>query len=379
LLLFLELVDASNGDHIWGEQYNRSLSDLVSLQNDVALDVSNKLRRRLSGSDEQSLTKSYTEITEAYQLYLKGRFHSMKNTRSDHFKAVSYFENAIEMDPDYALAYVGLADALRGLALVGEMRPTDFFPKAKAAAYKALEIDGALAEAHAILGWITYWYDWDWAAAENHCKTALELDTNSGDAHMSYAHILSSTGRHQEALAEAKRASEIEPLNLRNYVIEASFFIHAGQPDEALARVEKALELDPNYWFAHQFAAHAYIEKGQFDKAEASARKGSELNEGNSRMISLIGYALAKSGKQTEARAELAKLLKLSTERNISAFNIAMLYNGLGERDETLRWLVQGIEQRDPRMVFLKVDPKWNNLRGDARFQDLLRRLRLPQ
>jgi serine/threonine-protein kinase len=329
--------------------------------------------------DEQNIAKTYTANPEAYQLYLKGRFHILKNTPPDTLRAIPYFEKAIDIDPRYALAYVGLADAYRGLALGSEMRPSEYFPKGKTAAQRALEIDGNLAEAHAILGWITFWYDWDWAAAENECRRALELDPDSGDAHMVYSHILSTTGRHQEALAEAKRASELDPLNLRNLVIEVSFNIYAGQADEALSKLDKVFELDPNYWWAHQFAARAYIGKGDFGKAEASARRATQLNDENSRSTGFLGYALARSGKQTEARVELEKLLKRSTERYTSPLSIAMLYIGLGQRGDALKWLERGIEHHDPRMVFLKVDPIFNDLRDDPRFAELLRRVRLPQ
>ena len=379
LTLHWDLVDAKTETHLAGGQYDRKLADLVLLQSEIARDVARRLGGRLSGADEQKITKAYTANPEAYQLYLKGRFHVLKNTPPDTLKAIPYFERAIELDPNYAMAYVGLADANRGLALGAEKRPTEYFPKAKAAAQKALEIDENLAEAHAILGWITFWYDWDWTAAENECRRALELDPDSGDAHMIYAHILSTTGRHQEAIAEAGRASELDPLNLRNLGIEVSFYTYAGRADEALSKLKKALELDPNYWWTHQWTARAYIGTGQFSEAEASARRAIELNKENSRSVAYLGYALARSGRQNEARSELEKLLKRSNERYTAPVNIAMLYIGLGERDEALKWLERGIEQREPRLVFLKVDPMFNDLRSDPRFQELLKRVGFPE
>jgi serine/threonine-protein kinase len=379
LTLYLSLVDGRNGNQIWGEQYSRKLTDLVSLQSEIARDVSQKLQVRLSGADKQKLAKNYTENAEAYQLYLKGRYHLFKLKRSETQKGVEYFQQAIAIDPSYALAYVGLAEAYRALTLSGEMPSTEYMPKARAAAQKAIEIDETLAEAHSALGMIIMWYDWDWNDAEKQCKRALELNPNSSDAHLVYAHLLSNTGRHAGALAEAKRARELDPLNLRTNTLEGQFLIHAGRTDEALARFQKIFELDSNFWFAHVFASSAYIEKGMFAEAVAEAHKARELSGGISHPFSFLGYALAKSGKQAEARAVLEELLKLSTERYVPPYYIAMIYDGLDERDEAMAWLERGYVQRDPRMALMKVEPKWNNLRGDPRFQDLLRRLNLLQ
>jgi len=373
LTLSLSLVDARTGNQIWGQQYNRKLTDLVSLQSEIARDVSQKLRV-LSGTDKQKLTKNYTANVDAYQLYLKGRYHVLKLTLPEIQTGISFFQQAIAIDPSYALAYVGLADGYRS-TLVGDVPSTEFLPKAKTAAQKAIEIDDSLADAHAELGFIIFWYDWDWNAAENQFKRALEFDPNNADAHLFYAHLLSCTGRHVEALAEVKRALELDPLNLRTNALEGQFLVHAGRTDEALASLQKTFELDPNSGFAHYFASSAYIEKGMFPEAIAEARKAKELTFGAAHAASFLGYALAKSGKQAEARTVLEELLKRSAERYISPYNIALIYNGLDERDQTLAWLERGYEQRDQKMVFLKVEPKWNNLRADRRFQDLLRRV----
>ena len=379
LIVSAELVDVRDNKEVWGQQYNRKLADLLPLQTELARDVSQKLRARLSGSDGQKLTKTYTANAEAYQLYLKGRYHVLKLTLSEIQTGISYFQQAIAIDPSYALAYVGLADAYRS-ALAGDMPPTELLPKAKEAAQKAIEIDDTLADAHAELGFIIFWYDWDWTAAENQYKRALELDPNGADTHLFYAHLLSNTGRHAEALAEVKRARELDPLNLRTNALEGQFLIHAGRADEALARLQKTFEMAPNYYFAHFFAASAYIEKGMFPEAIAEAQKARELSgPTNSHPMGFLGYALAKSGKQAEARALLEELLKRSTERYVSPYNIALIYNGLGERDNTFAWLERGYEKRDQRMVFLKVEPKWNNLRADPRFQDLLGRVGLSR
>ncbi len=324
LTLYLSLVDGRNGNQIWGDQYDRKLTELVTLQNEIARDVSQKLQARLSGAEERKIAKTYTANTEAYKLYLQGRYHILKLTLSEVQTSISYFQQAIAIDPSYALAYVGLADAYRS-SLVGDMAPTEVLTKAKSAAQKAVELDDSLADAHAELGFVIFWLDWDWKAAEAQYKRALDLDPNNADAHLFYAHLLSNTGQHAEALAQA---------------------------------------------------SSAYIEKRMFAEAIAEAQKARKFSgPTNSHPVAFLGYALAKSSRQTEARVLVEELVKASTERYVSAYNIAMIYNGLDEREKALEWLEQAYKNRDQKMVFLKVEPKWNNLRDEARFQNLLRRV----
>jgi serine/threonine-protein kinase len=375
LSISVELVDARDGAHVWGEQYRRHLSDLMALQSEITRDVSRKVRSRLASADERRLAKASIADPEAYRLYLKGRYHVLKNTHAEVQAGLSYFRQSIAIDPSYALAYVGLADAYRVLALAGESPATEELPKAKAAARKAVEIEETLAEAHAILGSVVFWYDWKWNEAEAELKRALELDPKSEDAHEAYAHVLSYTERHAEGLAEIRRAAELDPLNSRASALEGAFLINAGRADEALARLAKTLELEPDYWFARQYAASAYIEKGMFAEAIAESRKARERSGLSTRPAAFLGYALAKSGQRAQARVELERLLTLSTERYVSPYNIAMIYHGLGDREPTLAWLERAYQQREPRMVFLKAEPKWSSLRDEPRFQALLQRV----
>ena len=249
--------------------------------------------------------------------------------------------------------------------------------QARAAANKAIEIDDSLAEAHTSVGFVIYWYEWDWKAAEMQNQRALELDPNSADALQFYAHLLSTTGRHAEALSRIKRARELDPLNLRISALEGLFLLHAGQADEAIAALQKALELDSNHRLANMFAARAYIEKAMFAEAIAATRKVRELSAVGSEPIAYGAYALAKSGKATEARAALDELLKLSVTRYVPPYNIALIYSGLGEQDKALDYLEKAYEQKDVRMVFLKVESPWNNLRSTGRFIDLVKRMKL--
>ena len=379
LTLYLSLVDARTGNQVWGEEYNRKLADIVALQKEIALDVSNKLRVKLSGADEQKVAKNYPANPEAYQLYLKGRFNILKLTPPEIEKGVSYFQQAIQIDPNYALAYAGLGDGYRSLVLSAEMAPNDFLPKAKLAAQKAIELDETLPEAHAALGIALFWYDWNWNEAENQYKRALELNPNSADTHLFYGHLCSNTGRATEALAEIKRGRELDPFSPFLSTLEGQFLNYAGKPDEALARLRDTFELAPDFWFPHAFAASAYINKGMFAEAITEARRARELGSEQTISVAFEGYALAKSDKRDEAQAVLDALLKRSKEHFVPPYHIAMVYNGLGDRDQALAWLEHGLEQRDPKMTFLKVEPNWNNLRNDPRFQDLMRRVGFSQ
>jgi TolB-like protein/DNA-binding winged helix-turn-helix (wHTH) protein/Flp pilus assembly protein TadD len=369
------LVRTSDGKQLWTGQFDEKFTDIFAVQNSISERVATALKIQFVEFEK----KRYTDNVEAYQLYLKGRFHQLKLKRSEIQKGILYYQQAIELDPTHALAYVGLAEGYRALALTGEMPSNEFLPKAKMAANKAIEIDDGLAQAHAELGFIIMRYDWNWSETENQCRRALELDPNNADAHQTCAQLLSITGRHAEALPEIKRARELDPLNLRISTLEAVFLSYAGQNDEALASLQKVFELDPDFWFAHHFAASAYIDKGMYAEAIVEARRAQTLSAESSQPASLLGYALAKSGNEPAARSELEALLKLSTERYIPPYHIAFIYNGLNDRDKTLEWLEKGYQQRDPRMVFLKVEPKWNNLRNEPRFIDLLQRMNFEQ
>jgi TolB-like protein/DNA-binding winged helix-turn-helix (wHTH) protein len=377
LTLYLALIDGYNGNQLWGQRYDRKLKDLVAVQNEIAHDVSQKLRARLSAGDEQNLKKEYTSNAAAYQLYLRGRYHALRRTLPEREKAISYFQQAITLDPSYALAYVGLADAHLS-ALAADLPPSEFLPQARSAAQTAIEIDDTLGAAHAQLGFTIFWYDWDWNRSENEIRRALELNPEATDAHLFYAHVLSNTGRHAEALAESRRARELDPLDLRINALEGQFLIHAGRADEALRRLQETLEMDPNYFLAHLYRSSAYIDKEMYAEAIAEARKARDISGDRSTYLAgFLSYALAKSGERAEARSILEDLLKSSAKKYIPPYTIALAYNGLGEHDKALSWLERAFDQRSAAMVFLKVEPKWNNLRSDPRFQNLVRRMGL--
>ena len=375
LTLYLSLMNGSDGSQIWGERYDSAMADLVVLQSEIGRDIARKLQTRLSGADEQKVTKEYTSSGEAYQLYLKGRYHVQKVALPEIQTGIYFLEQATAIDPNYALAYVGLADAYR-TATAADIPAALMVPKAKQAAEKAVQIDDGLAAAHAQLGMLAIWYDWDQRVAERQFKRALDLDPNNADAHAYYAHLLSNQGRHAEAFREAERARELEPFNTRINALEGQFLTHAGRTDEALARLQATIAMDPNHVLPHIFAASAYIEKRMFDEAISEARRAADITHRTmAHPMGLLGCALAMSGHRAEARAVLEELLTASRSRHVSPYGIALIYNALGEHDETLAWLDRGFEERDHKMNLLKVDPKWNNLHGDPHFQDLVRRI----
>lgn len=373
------LIRVADGSLLWTGTFDEKFAGIFAVQDAISNRVAAALALRLGSAERMRLTKHHTENVEAYQLYLRGRFHVFKLTPPEINKGISYFQQAIAIDPRYALAYAGLSDAYRSLALGSEMPPTEFLSKSKAAAQKAVELDDALSEAHTALAMTVFWGDWNWNEAENQFKRALELNPNSANAHLFYAHLLSNLGRHAEALAEIKLARELDPLFPFAGALEGQFLTFAGHTDEALDRLRKTSELEPDFWMPHLFASRAYIEKEMYAEAINEARLTRKLSPLQTTSVAYESYALAKSGRLTEARAGLDELLKLSTERFVPPVHIALIYNGLGERDEALIWLERGFEQRDPKMTFLKVDPKWNNLHHEPRFIDLMQRMKFDK
>jgi len=363
-----KLLRASDGMQLWAGQFDEKFDDIFVVQDAISEKVAAALKIRLSGK------KHSTESIEAYQLYMKGRYNLAKGTPADLMASIPFFEQAIEIDPRYALAYTGLSHAYGVLGLAGDTTIRDVVSKAREAEKKALEMDDTLGEAHNTRCMGAFWYDWDWESAERACLRAIEIDPNNSDFHGNYAMVLSNTGRHSEALAEARRSRELNPLNLTQNAFEGQFLLHAGRVDEALIQLRKMSELEPNFWMPHMIAASAYIEKGLFKEAIDESRKEYELSGGN--VYPLAAYARAKSGEPEAARSALKDLLGRSKTNDASSYNIALLYNSLGEDQAALDWLEKAYEQRDPKMTLLKVEPKWNTIRTQARFVELMNRMK---
>ncbi len=381
LLVSAELIDARDDRQIWGEQYSRRLSEVLTLQQEIAGNISEKLRR-LTGVEKERITRTYTDNSEAYQAFLKGRYHWDRSSEDDLKQAIHYFEEAVRLDPSYAPAYAGMADAYDELADLTYLAPTEAFPKAKTAALKALEIDPTLSEAHTVLGEISWWYDWDWATAEKEYRRAIELNPSSAVAHLRYAYLLATVfGRFDQAAAEGRRAQELEPLSLIMNTYLGYIYTLAHRYDESFPWYQKGIELDPSSNIAHAELAWTYAYKGMLAEAVAENSKiGKTPTPADGSLISAgIAYVYAISGRRDEAVKIVTQFKDLAKERYVDGSNIAIIYSGLGDKDQAFYWLNRGIEQRSCSMVFVKYDPFQDRLHSDPRFSDLLRRIGLPQ
>src|SRR5437588_1467408 len=379
LIVSAELVDVRDNKELWGVQYNRKLTDLVALQNEITRNVSRKLRARLSGADEQKLAKNYTENVEAYQLYLKGRFYWNKQTEEGFRKGIDYFNQAIRDDPNYALAYAGTSDCYALQSDFGFVPPGEGFPKAKEAATRALAIDEKLAEAHTSLGLVKRDYDWDWPGAEQEFKRAIELNPNYPTAHQWYAVYLSALGRHQEAIAEIKRALELDPLSLLVNSVTARVLYFARQYDEAIEQSRKTIEMDRRFTATYQHLGSSYAQKGMYAQAVATFQELNKVAPDSINALASLARADALAGKTDETRKILAQLKELSARRYVSPYRVAMIYAALGDKEQTFAWLEKAYQERANMLVFLKVEPQLDGLRSDPRFASLVQRVGLSQ
>lgn len=373
----VRLVKVADGTLLWTGTFDEKFTDIFVVQDAISIKVVSALALRLSGEEQTQLERHYTNNAEAYEFYLRGRYHFFKITPPEVRKAIGFYQQAIEADPNYALALAGMADAYRTQAIAAHAPSKEVYPQAKAMATRALEIDESLADAHVVLGWIGFLYDLEWENAERQLKRAIELAPNNSEAHRAYAHLLSSAGRHDEALAESKIARELAPLTLITSTLDAYFLLYAGHYDEAIVRLKKTLELDPNFWAAHTALGRVYIVQGRYDEAITAMTKAKGLAAGSPEPDTQLGYALAKSGRQNEARAALEELKFLATKNYVPLYFFAIIYNGLGENEEALNYLEKSFHEREAQMTFLKIDTRWDNLRKEPRFIDLIERMKL--
>jgi serine/threonine protein kinase/tetratricopeptide (TPR) repeat protein len=370
-----ELVDARDNSHIWGQQYSRKSSDIFALQGELAKEMTTMLRMRLTGEDEKRMAKSYTANPEAYQDYLKGRYWWNKLDEEGLRKGIEYFRQAIAKDPTYALAYTGLADCHSSLAGLGFVPPNESFPRAKDAAQKALRLDDTLAQAHTSLAIIKIFYDWDWSGAEEESQRAIALNPNYADAHQFYGLALTYTGRLDEAIAETKRAIELDPLSLTANLDEGEAFYYARHYDQAIEQERRTLEMDPNYIPAHYILGRAYVAKSMHKDAVAEYEKTLAISPDNTLVLSGLGCAYAIAGRKADAQKVLDKLNVLSKQKYVSAAYRARIYVNLGQKEKAFKWLETGY--RDHSIFTVKVEPDYDSLRSDPRFQSLLRQMNL--
>jgi TolB-like protein/Tfp pilus assembly protein PilF len=378
LIVSVELADVRDGTQVWGETYNQLFADIFEVQEQIARKVSEKLRLRLTSEESKQLVKQHTANIEAYHLYLKGRYFWNKRNEEGVRKGVEFFRRAIEVDPNYALAYTGLADAYHSLCGLGIVDPQEGYPKAKAAALTALALDERLAEAHASLGIIGLRYDWDWAMAEGEFKRAMELNPNYAIARHWYALYLATRTRFDEAIMESKAALKLDPLSLIINTLLGSYYFLARRYDEGIAQLQRTLELDPNFIYAYSTLAECYYYSGRHTEAVAAMERACELFGWDTwPALTARGYIYAATGRRGEARSLLAELLRRSKREFVSAYEIAKVYAHLGCYEKALDWLNVAYEQRDPAMMHILSMPELSPFRTAPRFQELARRMGL--
>ncbi|MFB0564435.1 MAG: protein kinase [Candidatus Aminicenantaceae bacterium] len=371
-----QLIEARTDQPMWTDSYERDLRNILALQRELARAIAKEIKIAVTPEEQVRLAMTSPVNPEAYQLYLKGRYLWNKRTGEDLKKALVYFERAIEKDPNYALAYTGLADTYLVLPSYIAFPPTEAYSKGKKAALKALEIDDTLAEAHTSLADVMKFY-FDWKSAEKEYKRAIELSPSYATAHHWYAYDLMLMGRHEEAIKEINLAKELDPHSL---IINANMgyvLYNARRYNQAIEYYMNALEMDPNFWVLHQYLGRAYVQKGKYEEAIAEFQEAITLSGSLQENMGDLGYSYAVSGRKAEAMKVVNELKELSTRKYISSYHLALIYVGLGQKNQAFEWLNKAIEEPDLFLVHLKVDPRFDSLRSDPRFTALLKKMGL--
>jgi tetratricopeptide (TPR) repeat protein len=375
LRMTARLSNVADGYQLWSESYERGFEDVFAVQDDIAQEIVKALKIKLMGEEEAQIVKHYTDNREAYDFYIKGLYFWNKRGKKNLDKAIEYFQEAIEKDPNYALAYSGLANTYVVLADNGYIPASEGLPKAKAAALKALEIDDGLAEAHISLAAILE----DFAGAEREYQQGIALKPGYATAHQWYALDLSCLGRHEEAIVEILRARELDPLSPRINANVGELFYYARKYDRALEELKKSTELFPEHSDNYSASGGVYAQMGRYEDAISSYERVFEL-AGQSGDLSIgLAYVYALSGKRSEARKRLNNIIEYSKQNFVSPISIAAVYVGLGEKEEAFSWLEKGCSENDARLFYLKADPAFDALRSDPRFKALLKKVGLDK
>lgn len=372
------LIEAPTERRLWVKSYERELHDILTLQGELARAIAREIQVELTPQESVRLDRTRQVDPEAYQAYLKGRYHWNKRSEEGLEKGIAYFQQALDKDSTYASAYAGLADCYGLLGVYNFRPPTEVMPAAKAAATAALAIDEGIADPHASLGFTHFLYDWDWPAAESELRRALELNPGYAQAHQWYGVYLIAMARVAEGIAEIERAQELDPLSLSISENLGWARYCARQYDRAVEQFRKTLDLDPNYVHALRYLGLCYLQMGLPGEALAALSRARSVSRAESEIEADLALAYAIAGRTSEARRTLARLKKLSGEKYVSAYLIGSFYTGLAEKDQALRWLKKAHQERSANLVFLNADPLFDGLRSDNRFQELVRRIGLP-
>jgi serine/threonine-protein kinase len=374
LRITAQLIQASDGNHLWSDTYDRDMQDIFAVRSEVAQQVAETLKVRLLGEEKRKIDKKPTENLEAYNLYRQGRFYADKLSEEGMAKARPLFEQAIEKDPRFALAYAGLADNYV-IAADAIIPPREAFSKAKEAALKAIELDDSLAEAHASLGFVHYHYDWDWAAAEQELKRAISLNPQSAQSYTLYTHFLAGMNRYDEAKKYGARALELDPLSVSNYWFLGWGAIYAGRSDEAIQFFSKALELDPNNPWTHWFLGRSYLLNGNPQRATEEMETGLRFGPDDPLGLGFTGYVYAVTGRRADALKILQRLDELQKRRFVSTISRVYVYLGLGDKDKAFGWLEKAYQERSDSLAWFRFDPESKSLHSDPRWLQLMRKV----
>ncbi len=378
LRISVQLVNVADGCQLWSERYDREMEDIFSIQEGISLAIVDALRLRVLGDERDRLLKRRTENPEAHNLYLKGRFFWNKRTEAEMRRSVEYFQEAVETDPEFALAYSGMADAYVTMGFYGYLSQEEVSIEAKNAVRRALELDSTLGEAHASLALIKTWVDWDCAGAEQEFRRALDLNPSGAEAHHQYSHLLAQLGRFDQALEEMKHALELEPLSLNINACLGQVLVLARKYDEAIEQLQKTIEMNPDYYDGHGWLGIAYLLKGMYDEAADKFRESTAFTVIEARMAAALAYTYAVTGREDEARHILAELLDRSGDKKVDSYLIGMVYVGLGDVNSAIECLEKAYEERSHRLFTMaKVDPLLDCVRPDPRYKGLLQKMGL--
>jgi TolB-like protein/Flp pilus assembly protein TadD len=373
-----QLIDAQADIHLWAESYDRDLRDVLALQSEVAQAIAREIQVKLTPQEKALFAQVHPIDPQAYEAYLKGRYYWNRRSPDGFPKAVQYFQEAIAKDPGFAAAYTGLADCLSGLSGFSIISPADGLGKAKELAFRALELDPGLAEAHASVAWVKMWYDYDFADAEKEFERALALNPRYPTAHSWFGFFLGLMGRYEEAYTECQRAIRLDPLSSPIHWVLGFVYYIARRYAQAIQQLEKLLEFDPNFAWAHSVLAYAYLGESQPQLALAAAEKEVQLSPNATLSLSTLALVYASAGLREEAQKILERLSKLSKQQYVSSYLVARAYKALGDNDEALRLIEAGFQERTSLMVYLKTDSQLDGLRTEPRFRDLMRRMNYP-
>ena len=380
LRISIQLVNVTDGYHLWSERYDRELKDIFEIQDEITLSVVRALKLKLFGGKRAEVLKRYTDNAEAYQHYLRGRYYYASRTKEDLIKGIDSFEQAVKVDPGFALAYAWIADAYASMPAYPYLASNEAFPRSQAAAKRALEIDPSLAEAHTAMAYSLAVFDWDWIGAEREFQRAIELDPDGYETHYRYGLLyLAVTGRHSEAIAEMQRALEIEPLSLITGANLVAVYLYAGENEMALAQARTTYELDPDFLVGRYFLGLAYSVNGMYAQAIDLCETVLRTDPANQLMLRVAGHAHAGSGRHREAENVIAKFNQIADTQYVVSYYQAAIYSSLGDTDQAFARLENAFAQRDWELHRLKVDPFMQPLRSDPRFKEMLERLRLSE